>query len=305
MKKLLLVTGFLLITFSTSMAQNTFPTTGNVGIGTSNPKKELHVIGDYYGRGHTFFHAFEGDGNSGTAYLQARDDSGTSTIDFQLRTQKNGVINNVIKMTGDGNVGIGTSNPTTKLHILQNSDPGIDKGLLISENGNEVQISLHLANSSAGQYGYFNLGGNTVLRGNGQVSHFDGSLAIGTTNPGSWKLAVNGNIRAKEIKVETGWSDFVFENDYNLPTLEEVEQHIQEKGHLKDIPSAEDVAQNGIFLGEMDAKLLQKIEELMLYTIAQEKELDEHRKKNKELEERLARLEQSMTDARCPMKGSK
>ncbi|WP_335967209.1 hypothetical protein [Galbibacter sp. PAP.153] len=103
---------------------------------------------------------------------------------------------------------------------------------------------------------------------------FTGNVGLGTNIPGPWKLAVNGKIRAKEIKVETGWSDFVFENDYDLPTLEEVEKHIQEKGHLKDIPSAKDVEENGILLGEMDAKLLQKIEELMLYTIQQQKEIE-------------------------------
>ncbi|WP_268225828.1 hypothetical protein [Sinomicrobium oceani] len=113
-----------------------------------------------------------------------------------------------------------------------------------------------------------------------------GSLGIGTTNPGTWKLAVNGNIRAKEIKVETGWSDFVFEDSYNLPTLEEVEQHIKEKGHLKDIPSAKEVEENGIFLGEMDAKLLQKIEELMLYTLQQQKEIEILRQKIGELQEK-------------------
>ncbi|MDG3581260.1 hypothetical protein [Galbibacter pacificus] len=104
----------------------------------------------------------------------------------------------------------------------------------------------------------------------------NGNIGIGTADPGSWKLAVNGKIRAKEIKVETGWSDFVFEENYNLPTLEEVEKHIQEKGHLKDIPSAKEVAKEGIYLGEMDAKLLQKIEELTLYAIDQEKRMDNY-----------------------------
>ncbi|QLE02016.1 DUF4200 domain-containing protein [Galbibacter sp. BG1] len=104
---------------------------------------------------------------------------------------------------------------------------------------------------------------------------FTGNVGLGTNTPGSWKLAVNGNIRAKEIKVETqGWSDFVFEKDYTLPTLEEVEKHIKEEGHLQDIPSAEEVKMDGFFLGEMDAKLLQKIEELMLYTIKQQKEIE-------------------------------
>ena len=69
-----------------------------------------------------------------------------------------------------------------------------------------------------------------------------------------------------------------------MPTLFEVENHIKEKGHLKDIPSAKDVKNNGFFLAEMDAKLLQKIEELTLYTIAQEKQLKIQREKIKTLE---------------------
>lgn len=121
-----------------------------------------------------------------------------------------------------------------------------------------------------------------------------GNIGIGTINPNGWKLAVNGNIRAKEIKVETGWSDFVFEKNYDLPTLQEVENYIKEKGHLKDIPSAKDVEKNGIFLGEMDSKLLQKIEELTLYTIQQQKEIEELKLQNKillELQKRLEKLE--------------
>lgn len=106
------------------------------------------------------------------------------------------------------------------------------------------------------------------------IEQSNGNVGIGTTDPGAWKLAVNGKIRAKEVKVETGWADFVFEEKYELPSLTEVEDHIKEKGHLKDIPSAEEVAENGIFLGEMDAKLLQKIEELTLYTIDQQKEIE-------------------------------
>lgn len=121
-----------------------------------------------------------------------------------------------------------------------------------------------------------------------------GNIGIGTINPDSWKLAVKGKIRAEEVKVETGWSDFVFYKDYKLPTLEEVEKHIEEKGHLKDIPSAKEVENNGIFLGEMNSKLLQKIEELTLYTIAQEKKLKEQKEKLEKEKERTTALEERL-----------
>ncbi|MGS2764555.1 hypothetical protein [Sinomicrobium sp. M5D2P9] len=112
---------------------------------------------------------------------------------------------------------------------------------------------------------------------------YNGNVGINTANPDS-KLAVNGVIHSKEVKVDlNGWSDFVFEDNYPLPTLEEVEQHIKEKGHLKDIPSAKEVEENGIFLGEMDAKLLQKIEELTLYMIELKKENQQLRKEMDEL----------------------
>ncbi len=114
-----------------------------------------------------------------------------------------------------------------------------------------------------------------------------GNVCIGSReyHP-DFKLSVNGKVQAKEIKVHTGWSDFVFYDDYKLPTLKEVETHIQEKGHLKDIPSAAVVAREGIFLGEMNSKLLQKIEELTLYTIAQEKKISAlEENKNAEVKE--------------------
>jgi len=89
-----------------------------------------------------------------------------------------------------------------------------------------------------------------------------------------YRLSVNGKVRAESIKVYVGWADFVFEKDYYLPTLEEVEDYIKVNGHLKDIPSAKEVKANGIDLGEMNKLLLQKIEELTLYTIQLKKEID-------------------------------
>lgn len=103
----------------------------------------------------------------------------------------------------------------------------------------------------------------------------NGNVGIGITSPQN-KLDVNGIIHSKEVKIDReGWSDFVFTKEYNLPTLEQVEKHIVEKRHLENIPSEDEVLKNGINLGEMNAKLLQKIEEMTLYIIEQNKKIIE------------------------------
>ena len=121
--------------------------------------------------------------------------------------------------------------------------------------------------------------------------NYDGSVGIGTTNPDA-KLAVNGTIHSKEVKVDVnGWPDYVFKKEYDLPTLQEVEKHINEKGYLENIPSEEEVLKNGINLGEMNIKLLQKIEELTLYTIEQQKNTEKLTKVIKTLTKRLEIVE--------------
>ncbi len=98
-----------------------------------------------------------------------------------------------------------------------------------------------------------------------------GKVGIGTTTPDS-KLTVAGNIHAREVKVTiSAGADFVFHDDYNLPKLEEVEQFIKENKHLPEIASEKEMKDNGLLLAEMNIKLLQKIEELTLYTIEQQK----------------------------------
>lgn len=116
----------------------------------------------------------------------------------------------------------------------------------------------------------------------------NGKVVIGHNiiynDPGPYKLYVQEGILTEKIKValssdQTNWPDFVFDDDYNLLSLNEVEDYIKENKHLPAIPSTEEVHANGLDLAQMDAKLLQKIEELTLYVIQQQKEINELKSK--------------------------
>ena len=113
----------------------------------------------------------------------------------------------------------------------------------------------------------------------------DRNVGIGTTNTQGYRLAVAGNVIAEGVKVELqgNWPDFVFEKDFELLDLNDVGKFIQEHGHLPNIPSAEKVQKEGIDLGEMDAKLLQKIEELTLYLLIQQQQIEQLTKQVQEL----------------------
>ena len=201
----------------------------------------------------------------------------------------------------NGNVGIGKANPSEKLEV----NGGV-KASSFSVNGSSFssRLTSNLLQFSRDGFSYIdntNTNGSIAIRTGGTSNidllvKSDGKVGIGTIDTGSHRLAVEGSIGAREIKVEaTGWSDFVFEKEYKLPTLTQVENHIKEKGHLKDIPSAAEVKKDGFFLGEMDAKLLQKIEELTLYTIEQENKIKSTEDVNKKLLSIIDKLEKRVT----------
>ncbi len=226
-----------------------------------------------------------------------------------------------------GNIGIGTFDPKAKLDIKGNLNlisqgstwitgkTGTGGLTFTNQLTSNAYHSLIRQKTSSGHFvnlgglgDYFGFFGYDKDRTENGYDHSmimnlnTGNVGIGTRSTGNHKLAVEGSIGAREIKVESApnWSDFVFYDNYNLPTLKEVENHIKEKGHLKDIPSAKEVEKNGFFLGEMDSKLLQKIEELTLYTIAQEKEIKkekaENKKQQKEIEELKTLVQKLLKD---------
>jgi hypothetical protein len=169
-----------------------------------------------------------------------------------------------------GNVSIGTNNPEKALDIFgvartinKDTQGATWDNLSFWTEGERSYIQ-----SNGDENGLFiksNLGNKIILESN---------VGIRTSAPQN-ALDVNGTIRAKEVKVETGWADFVFDKAYNLQNLSEVELLINEHKHLPDIPDAKDVKKNGVNLGEMNVLLLKKIKELTLYAIKQNKKVEE------------------------------
>ena len=267
-------------------------TNGYVGIGTSNPGIEFDVRGrvQFHSLGNTnnFLHFdYDSNGNKIRSYgtnlfLETRND--TENIEFRT----NNSVNSLMIVKGNGNVGVGTTNPSGRLDV--NGNIKATQHITVNKNGS-YRVALN-GQSHGYIYGRNDASEHKFLiHSNGNSYLNGGNVGIGTSAPDA-KLAVNGNIHAKEVKIDlVGWPDYVFENEYELPTLAQVEAHIKEKGHLQNIPSAQEVAENGIELGEMNKRLLEKIEELTLYTIAQEKQIQEQNKKNKELEDRLKKIE--------------
>jgi hypothetical protein len=114
----------------------------------------------------------------------------------------------------------------------------------------------------------------------------NGYVGIGTATP-AYKLDVMGTIRAREIKVDLNGADFVFGDNYNLRSLEEVENFVKENKHLPEIEPAQNMETNGAELGELNTKLLQKIEELTLYMIEMNKEIKELKQENSDLRDKI------------------
>ena len=196
-------------------------------------------------------------------YFYADDKETTANFEFTPTTR--------FFIGNNGNLGIGTTTPNSKLQLVTGNANGISWKYSASYGESSIS-NIFDSGSDSGNKMNFNVNNVAGVANTIMTLRGDGNVGIGTANPQS-ELAVNGTITSTEVVVTTsGWSDFVFNRDYNLKDLAEVEKFIEENNHLPGIPSEKEVLENGIQVGEMNAKLLQKIEELTLYMIEQNKE---------------------------------
>jgi hypothetical protein len=176
-----------------------------------------------------------------------------------------------------GNVGIGVRDPVFKLDIgsrirLRSGSTSETSGLWLNNPTNSAAHGFigTAQNNVIGLYGS-NFGWGLIM------NTVSGNIGIGTLNP-TFKLSVNGTIRTKEVVVETGWADYVFDEKYPLRSLEDVERFIKTHKHLPNIPSAKEVEEKGLYMGDMQKKMMEKIEELTLYIIELKKEIESLKK---------------------------
>ncbi len=199
----------------------------------------------------------------------------------------------------NGNVGIGTTSPNAKLDIKAATGD-----IMVLETTSAINNVMRFKNqgiengaiySLAGQDDFYiratNPTGKLILQNAGSISMIldeNQRVGIGTANP-TYKLSVAGTISCGELIIEdvTGWADFVFEDDYSLMSLKDLDKYIQTNKHLPEIPTTAEVEENGISVGEMNTKLLQKIEELTLYVIELKKENEKQSSEIQELKKNI------------------
>jgi hypothetical protein len=242
---------------------------------------------------HNLSHEAYGDGNDFTIYSYGN-------RDLVLRAGDGNII---LDTEGNGScLGVGTTSPETKLHVSsrnvgRKSDYGVQLleaedaqfDILSSSNGhwgsainliegngnsNKNVWSIVRQTSTLGDGSLrFNYGvSNRHTNPHVMVLSTSGNIGIGTTTP-LYDLDVAGIIRAKEIRVETSGADFVFADDYNLLTLSELKDFIKQNKHLPEIAPAQKMQEEGLAVGELNTKLLQKVEELTLYVIQQNEQI--------------------------------
>lgn len=291
---------------------NTFPSSGNAGIGTTSPAALLHVHGtnarlriggtlndqmgiDFDANNGTVYHKIESHANAGFFdFIAGASGSGHSLRFFTSNAER-------LRIAPDGAIGIGTTTPQTMLDVNGQStfrnnftvDFGTanrttqvrDDGFYLSRTQDGLYVSKIIADNTM----HYHTRSDHKFYSDGTLTMaiFEtGKVGIGTTNvnDANYKLFVETGIRTRKIKVDQqSWPDYVFHNTYVLRPLGEVESFIKKHQHLPGVPSAAQVKAEGIDLGDNQAVLLKKIEELTLYLIKQKKEIETLKKEMRDL----------------------
>lgn len=284
---------------------------GNIGIGVPSPLDKVDIDGSVRLTGGSRILKFE-TGTAGgliTRYIPGMSfirSNGTqlgkieyvdtvSATNF-MRLRMGDEFANGITLNTSNNTGLGTAEPLARLHVR--GATGIDEIAINSGNLNEsatIQFYSGGVGIIAASKKTFmqldgddmkigtnsgNTNGNFIIRTNGSDKVFvdgSGNVSIGTaTTASGYKLHVAGKAICEELKVQliADWPDYVFKDSYKLKTIEELKTYIKDNGHLPEIPDAENIKQNGLSVGDMQKRMMEKIEELSLYIIQLKGEID-------------------------------
>ncbi|WP_369014653.1 hypothetical protein [Flavobacterium anhuiense] len=304
MKKLILIVLFF-NTITSIKSQNT--TFDNVSIGTSYPTYGAQIKTNFPGYTGVWGRAYSLANESGSETFFTFGSTGNS-INGVSAVSSNFIGKDLnsryMTFLPNGNIGIGTASPSQRLDIyssyattlnISTGDPSsYSTEIHLGANSDFNKSAIISAPNAAGWFRqdlFFCLAdGNDMLSTNISdaamviKSHTPtgfGYVGIGTIAPDE-KLTVKGKIHTQEVRVDMAGPlvpDYVFADDYKLKSLQEIEDYVKEHKHLPEIPSAKEIENNGLKLGEMNMALLKKMEEMTLYMIEQNKQIKNLEKK--------------------------
>ncbi|MBN8879448.1 MAG: hypothetical protein J0I32_18005 [Sphingobacteriales bacterium] len=244
------------------------------------------------------------DAGTTAGYIRIRN-SGTDYTDMGLEgsglvsLKSNGTAFLYGNSAGSVNVGSSTIDASAKLSVTSTTQGFLPPRMTTTQKNaiSSPAAGLMVYDNTLGKYNYYNgsgwqelgAGASQWTNSGTNISYATGNVGIGTNAIAEHKLAVNGSIIAEKMKVKLygNWPDYVFEKGHKIPSLEEVEAFIHKHKHLPDVPSAATVESEGLDLGNNQAALLKKIEELTLYMIEQNKRIEAQEKKISYLEAQL------------------